>query len=182
MASRNEWRLITHVSLQLCLMNICPTPPFVCSMKIRCGNAHDIWRHCSNGCVSRERGYNRIDRELYVFHACVKNIPNAFHSGEFMTDTRPLLFRPRSPWSSMSTSKFTLLPRSRVSNERGTSENRRGGKIKFIMRSAFKEKKNRESRWKTNDSLSSGFSSFRIGGTNSAPGATINYFGKIDRQ
>lgn len=148
-------------------------------MKIRCGNAHDIWRHCSNGCVSRERGYNRIDRELYVFHACVKNIPNAFHSGEFMTDTRPLLFRPRSPWSSMSTSKFTLLPRSRVSNERGTSENRRGGKIKFIMRSAFKEKKNRErileSRWKTNDSLSSGFSSF----TNSAPVLRLIISGRL---
>lgn len=45
---------------------------------------------CSTGVT-----IGRIDREPYMCSTPVKNIPNAFHSVEFMTDTWPLPFRPR---------------------------------------------------------------------------------------
>lgn len=90
-----------NTSLELCLMNIPshPSPsPFV--HPIRLLDENKVTRMIFGGIVrtaacSTGVTIGRIDRGPYMCSTPVKNIPNAFHSGEFMTDTWPLLFRPR---------------------------------------------------------------------------------------
>lgn len=93
-----KWMTFNNTSLELCSMNIPSHPPLF--RPLRTFDENKVTRMIFDGIVrtaacSTGVTIGRIDRDPYTCSTPVKNIPNAFHSGEFMTDTWPLLFRPR---------------------------------------------------------------------------------------